>query len=416
MATTASGVFMSAVHIVAARMEPAEYEVFATLLKVFLLMSLPTVGLQVVFAQQAAGAHDALEQGRLATATRMVLRGTFLFWVLMTLGVAVFRAPIQGTLKITNAAALWFTAGLGLSSLWLPILRGLMQGVQSFGGLGWVAILDGLGRFLAVALIVRSGGQAAGGMAGALAGQAVALGIAWWLTRDLWRGSPGAFAWRPWLGRVVPLTVTFSAILLMTCVDAVFVQSVFPSGQTRFYLAAQMIGVALVTFTTPLAAVMFPKLVAARAEKSDALRLALGATFCICALAALACTLMPRLPLRIIYFRNPDFWQAAPLVPWFAWCLSPLILTNVLAGNLMARGRFGIAPWLGLVAMAYGATLLGLRPRLAGMELFAAFKMVIGTLGGFSLVMLAVTLWFTARDRAEDGEQSRSGEAERRGS
>ena len=53
---------------------------------------------------------------------------------------------------------------LGLASLWLPVFRGLLQGRQNFLGLGWIFILDGVGRFIGVALAVQRGGQAAGGM------------------------------------------------------------------------------------------------------------------------------------------------------------------------------------------------------------------------------------------------------------
>ena len=158
-------------------------------------------------------------------------------------------------------------------------------------------------------------------------------------------------------------------------------------------------------FTAPLTAVMFPKIVqsAARASRTDALRLALGATALIAGLAALACTVFPELPLRIIYFRKPDFWKSATLVPWFAWALAPLIVTNVLANNLIAREKFRIAPWLAAVALGYGVTLLSLRERLLQMELFSAFKMVIGTLGLFSSLLLIVALTFTWKEfgRAE---------------
>ena len=63
VATTASGAFMYAVHVAAAsKMDTAEYAVFAALLKVFLLMSFPAIGLQVIFTQQAAAAVSESEQ------------------------------------------------------------------------------------------------------------------------------------------------------------------------------------------------------------------------------------------------------------------------------------------------------------------------------------------------------------------
>jgi O-antigen/teichoic acid export membrane protein len=367
MATVAGGFFMSAVHVVVNKpMTESEYAVFFALLRVFLLMGFPAGGLQVVFAQQAAAAVSEREEQRLAQTTRSVLRAAFLIWLGIAALVFLFRGQILALLKIANPAALWVTVLLGLASLWAPVLRGLLQGRQNFAGLGWVLILDGVGRFTAIVLIVQLGGQAAGAMTGALIGQIVSLSVAAALVWRIVAGPGAPFVWRPWLRRVVPLTFGVGVVLFMGNADVIYVQSVFAKGESPFYMAAAMIGLALVTFTTPLAAVMFPKIVrsAARTEKTNALQHALAATALLGGLAAVACTLGPALPLRIIYFRNSVYWASAPLVPWFAWCLLPLILTNVLISNLLARERFRIVPWALIVAIGYGATLLALRERI----------------------------------------------------
>jgi uncharacterized membrane protein len=114
---------------------------------------------------------------------------------------------------------------------------------------------------------------------------------------------------------------------------------------------------------------------------------------------ALACTLAPSLPVRIIYFKSPEYWAATPLVPWFAWCLLPLIVSNVLVSNLLARERFAVAPWALLIAAGYGVALGMLKPRLLQMEVMTAFRTVIQTLGIFSLLLLAVSAGFTWREK-----------------
>jgi O-antigen/teichoic acid export membrane protein len=404
VATVASGVFMTAVHVVVnKRMDPPEYGIFFALLRIFLLMSIPSGGLQIVFAQQTAAAVTDAQHGQLAATVRAVLRGTFLIWLIMAAVALVGQPRWVALLKITNPAALWATILIGLASLWLPILKGALQGAQNFLGLGWVLILDGVGRFAAILVIMRLGGQAAGGMTGALLGQVVALAVAAWLVRDLLRGPGDGFTWTPWLRQVVPLTLGIGAVQLMTNADVVYVQSSFPADRTPLYMPAAMIGSALVTFTGPLAAVMFPKVVrsAALTQDTRALRHALGATALLTGGVALACTLLPKLPLQIIYFANRTYWAAAPLVPWFAWALLPLILANVLIGNLLARGRFALVPWLVLVAGGYVGALAMLKPRLAAMEQFHAFRTIIQTLGVSNLVLLAVSALFTWRDKVK---------------
>ncbi len=410
VATVAGGVFMTAVHVVVSRrMDPAEYGVFFTLLRIYLLMGIPAAGLQTVFTQQTAAALDEDSQARLRATTREVLGGIFILWLAFGLVTAWFQEGWIRGLKITHPAALWVTVAVGLLLLWLPVLRGLLQGRQNFLGLGWVQILDGIGRFTAIAVIVTLGGQSTGGMVGALIGQCVSLVVSLWLVRDVLGGVGRGFARGSWLRRVVPLTLGPGVVLVMSNSDVVFVQATFSSKITPVaYMPAAMIGLAYLTFTLPLAWVMFPKVARSRAltEDTSALRHALGGTAALGLLTAVATTLLPKLPLQIIYFGNPKFWAAAPLVPWFTWALLPLILANVLISNSLARDRFAVVPWVVLVAAGYVATLLALRSYLVSIEPAAAFRLVVQTLGAFNLILLAVSAWFSRAASSQQPERS----------
>jgi O-antigen/teichoic acid export membrane protein len=402
VATVSGGVFMTATQVVANRwMTEAEYSIWFALLRIFLLMSIPSAGLQIVFAQQTAAAVTDEQHRLLAQTVRATLRATFLIWLAMAAVAFAGWNHWIALLKITNPAALGLTVAIGLASLWSPVVKGVLQGLQNFLGLGWVLIIDGVGRFAAISLILWWGGQAAGGMTGALAGQGVSLLVGGWLIRHLLAAPGEGMEWRPWLRRVVPLTLGIGVVQFMSNADVVFVQSVFTSQQTPLYMPAAMIGLALVTFTGPLTAVMFPKVVRSVALTTDtrALRQALGATALLGVAAALACTLLPRLPLRIIYFSKPNYWEAWPLVPWFAWSLLPLVLSNVLVSNLLARERFGVVPWLILPAAGYGVALALLKPHLLSAEPLHAFRTVIQTLGAFSLLLFGVACLFTWRDK-----------------
>ena len=69
VATVSGGVFMTATQVVANRwMTQEEYSIWFALLRVFLLMSIPSAGLQIVFAQQAAAAAIGRADGTGPTA------------------------------------------------------------------------------------------------------------------------------------------------------------------------------------------------------------------------------------------------------------------------------------------------------------------------------------------------------------
>ena len=400
LATTAGGVFMSAVHTVTGKMD--EYSVFVTLLRCLIVLGIPTAGLQTVFAQQAAAAVTDLQVQQLRRTTRAVMIALFAGWLLMALVIFAGQQSLLTLLKIKDPTALWMTMLVVLASLWLPVMRGILQGHQNFMGLGWVAILDGVGRFVAVCVIVLVfKGQAAGAMGAALLGQFGALAVCLWWTRSILKGTASSFCWREWFGRLTPLTLGFGSLLFIQNADVIYVQSLFSKQESTFYMAPAVIGFALVQFTGPLVAVMFPKIVrsVARSETSDALKLTFATTVLVGGLAAITCTIFSALPIRILYLATPEYLKSAPLVPWFVWCMLFTTLANVLIGNLLARQKFSIVPWLVVITVGYGITLFFLKDILKTMPAFDAFKRIVQTLGLFNFALLVVAAWFTWHKR-----------------
>jgi O-antigen/teichoic acid export membrane protein len=407
IANTLAGVFMVAVHpVVSLLLPPAEYGLFVALLRLLTVLAIPAAGLQIVLAQKTAAAVTPEKQNELLLASRDIIRALVAIWLIIAFIFAIIQLDVIASFKITNAAALWVTLLIVLPALCLPLFQGMLQGKQDFTWLGISMISNGAGRCLFVAIIVLGlHAYAAGAMVGTLSGFIAALLAALVGLRGTFKPVSGAFDWRDWIKRLVPLTLGTGSILFLLNVDVIAVQTHFPKEVTGFYSAGATIGLGLVTFTTPMASVMFPKLVRSFAteEKSNALRLALLGTAVLGGSAALVCTIFPELPLRIMYFRTPVFWKSAVLVPWFMWCLLPVTLANVLVANLLARERFSAVPWLLLVAVSYGIVLFNYAGKAAGQEPFTAFRHIVQILGIFSTLLLAVSAFFTWRDLKRAG-------------
>ena len=364
-ATVVGGGLMFAVHKTAGKMDPAElgekpeYGVFLTMLQVLTLMTIPSIGLQtIVMRQTVAALTDSLRR-QLSRAIRSLLAGTLLAWLVAMVVVFFCRDWLMVSFKIANPATVWLTASWGLWVLWLPILVGLIQGRQNFLWMGWVSMAGGLVRVVAISVgVLWLGWQAAGACFGVLLATVAAAALAAWPTREIWLGPGEPVNWGDWWKRVLPLTLGPGVVTYMMSLDMIMVQhSDFPEGETGFYGAAGMIGRAMVFLTAPLTAVMFPKVAesAAKSEKSDAMLLALGATALIGAGAALGSTVLPSLPLRIVY--DASYLKIAWLVPWFVWCMLPLSLGSLLVNNLLARGRYSVVVWLVILALGYAGAL-----------------------------------------------------------
>ena len=418
LATVLGGVFLTAVHIVVTGpggMEETEYSTFVTLLRVQLLISIPAAGIQTLLARQSAAANSPEEVRELMTTFRRVVFFVLILWLGLVATLCIIQSgndQFYEHWKVSNAASVWLTLAVGLVSLLLPAARGILMGRQDFKNLGWSIVIDGVGRFAAVMAAMFLGYQAVGGMAGVLIGLLCSFALSFYCIRDLpWRTNE-TLNWLPWLKQALPLAIGPGVLMIMFSADVLFVQETFPDTQTHFYMPVATVGLALFMFVTPMGTVMFPKLVSSHTEgKSNvALRYAFTGTFILGSLAFIILLLIPKLPLWIIYFKSPIYWQSSPLIPWYIASLFPLLLANVIIGNLLAKKRLN--GWkcvvLLLLAAGYAFALVNQRPQLLAMTMDVvmaknelanatkdAFQRVIITFGVFNLAILSVAAGFT---------------------
>ena len=380
------GAMMWAVHFLAKKTTAAEYGVFGVMLAV--AMCVPNMPLQMVFAQQTARAIATGRERALAGMLRLAWAGLLLVALLVAAGAGFWQAQILSAWKLPGSAGLWITTVVVLFSLWMPMFQGVMQGQQNFFWMGWMNILNAMGRLAAAALLVLVfAGGSTGMISGVCLGLAIAVIIGVWQTRGVWRLPGEKFALRELLAQVGPLMLGFGALQFLFTADTMFVKAYFGEDETGFYVGAGTLSRALLWLVLPLATVMFPKIVhsAAKSEKSGLLGLVLLGTGLLAAGGALGLTVLGPWIVKFV-FKDTFVAVAVKVLPWYAWAMVPLSLANVLVNNLLARAQFSIVPVLMALAAAYAFALT---------QFHGSLVMVLQTLGAFNLLLLAVCAWFT---------------------
>ena len=390
------GLFNMASNFVAQRMPQGQFNIFDTALSALGILAIPALGMQTAFAAQAAGTETDERRRELGATMRWAAGLLGLAWLALAGGWWVRQAEIMATYKLSQPAMLWVLLLIVLATLWTSVLFGTLQGRQDFLTLGWVTLLNGLGRFVVVFAVVRGlGGGALGGLLGVLAGTAVVLGIVTWRTWPLLTGRRGPFHWREWLQRLIPVTIGLGALTIIMQADALVVrdklQPFLTDDEIDGYSAVRKIAQALVFVIGAVTAVMFPKVARSfqRSEKTDVLKLTLFLTAGIGIAGAALATAFPELPLRIL---SPGRLIASKaLVPAYCWALVPVALANVIIWSLLARESYRIVPWLAVLAVAYRVALDSFHERLL---------MVIAVVGAFGVLLLAtcaIFLWLDGR-------------------
>src|SRR5882724_1849847 len=150
--------------------DETQYAAFGTLLTL-VMTCVPSMPLQMIFAQQGAQALATGRERQLAGIIRLAGRGTFLLWALVALLVVIFQRQIVAGWHLPDATGLLVTLPVILVYIWFPMFTGVLQGRQDFFWMGWAAIISGIGRFgFAAFLVLLLAFGATGMMAGALIG------------------------------------------------------------------------------------------------------------------------------------------------------------------------------------------------------------------------------------------------------
>lgn len=412
IATFVGGALMFGVQLVASRLlleTESEFSDLYALLKIVTFLSIPAGGLTLVFAHQTAGAVTDESRRHVAACARGIGFGLFALWLGMILVVAAGQDRIMEVLHLKSSLALWMTMAVALTTLWTPVVRGLLQGAQRFGPFGWTALSDGLIRFGGVLVILLFVSRTAAGVMGAaLLGQCVALYIGARGAREFLRRAESKVQWGEWIRGAVPLVLGSGVIVFFMTADAILAKSLYDRETYNYYIPGNMVGFAMALFVGPIAAVMFPKIVhsKARAGSTDALKWTLLLTGGIGAAACLLATVAPWLPELVI--SKGKYAGAATLVPWFAWSMLIFTMANVLIGNLLARSDFRCVNWLVCAALAYGLILYFMREPLRGMPAMPSFRLIVAVLTVFNLQLLIIGIYFIWGKGALKSEQGKA--------
>jgi len=202
---------------------------------------IPTLPLQMVFAQQTAGTLATNRARQLAKMIRLGWLLTFILWVIATLVVLVFQNHIMARWELTSSTTLWVTLAAVLMNLWMPLFTGVLQGRQDFFWLGWASIANGIGRIVFAALIVLAfHGGATGMISGSFAGLGSWAAISIWRSRDLWLAKPELFDGCGLFKQVAPLMLGFGACQFLFTTDTMFAKAFFPGRRWRLMLRQEL--------------------------------------------------------------------------------------------------------------------------------------------------------------------------------
>jgi O-antigen/teichoic acid export membrane protein len=395
IATVIGGLFMALVHPVVTGFESKEvYGEYVNLLKVWEILVIPTVGLQAVFSQFATSSAAMGHRAVLAGAVRGALTINVVVWAIFAALALIFRTQVEAYFKIPGTQALLISILVPLVFSSLSIFNGILQGEQDFLWMGNIAILGGVARSAMVALLVVAcwkkpvGATALPSSLGVFLAYMVTLGFAVWRTRSIWREKAAPFEWRPFLKRIVFLTIGLGTSAWLFNLDVPTIKRFYSETDSGIYAASAVVAGVLIRLTAPFIVVMFPKVAqsAILGKKSNELVLTVALT-ALAGGALVVVLFIPGVPdLFVRLMQGKSYEAAAKLAPLYCVCLVPLMMSNVLLYSLLARERYAAVPVLALITVGYAVAL---------QHFHDSMREVILVMGLAGVVLFLTTAFFT---------------------
>ncbi len=342
-----------AFHALASRnLGPADYGALVSMIALLTIMAVPSQTIQTVVAKKTALEDLEGHYDRIAAVMVRVLRRMLMLGAVCLAGLALASLFLADFFRLASP---WPIIAVGVTTivmLIIPVLRGVLQGLQRFNALGFNLIADGLFRLSAGALVFWLGFRVTGGVLASALGGALACLVAMLglpkIRREFGRPLPALDLSQLKLYSLSVLA-GFGAFLVISTLDVIMVKHLFEPRAAGYYAAASMVGKAFLFLPFAMAHVLFPKVSAGQARGEDTEKLLFKSLLLNAGVLMVSIVLawfLAPLIILTLFGRVYLLPQTLLLVRFFGLAITPLALVYILLQYNLALNNTRFLVWL----------------------------------------------------------------------
>ena len=325
----------------------ADYGIFASLISVILLLTIPAQSLTAVIVRYAAKFFTTGEDERAGAFYFKLFKYLIVFCLFVILGFVVLSPIISEFLKIDDFSVIFIT-GITVAAFYLATLNiAFLQSMLLFKKLSALYIISGIGKLITGIVLVYAGLKSFGALFGNLMFPIISyFGSLVVLKKVIAERSERVnIPVKEFVDYALPTTIAVLALSSFISTDVILVKHYFPPIDAGIYGGLSLIGRVIFYFTGPIPIVMFPLVVNRFAKKENYNNLLYLSLFLV---------LLPAVCITIFYFILPQFTiniflggraylTLIPLIGIFGIFLTLYSLNNVFVSFLLAIKKTNVA-------------------------------------------------------------------------
>jgi O-antigen/teichoic acid export membrane protein len=335
-ASLITGFLYLLVHPILGRsMDKVDYAGFVQLMGLLAVLGVPSNATRVAISRYVA----EFAQGRqvelwVAVVRRALWRLTMwgglalVLWLLAT-------GPLQRALHAPSRVSVAILGITAFISLYSPVVQGTLQGAMRFQWFSFAILSAALRRVLFAGATAMAGGTIDLVLGGVALSMLAGVLVGAWPFRRILRETPviPSFDTAPIYHYLWPVLAGQTAVFLLVNTDLILSARFLPDEALAAYGKASTLSRTVLFLSQPIALAMFP-----RAVNSPRLRVLLGPlsfAFLISLAGAVALTLYPSLPMRLMYRVVDAHYDH--LTRLYVWAALPHAMVMFIAQYLWAR-------------------------------------------------------------------------------
>ncbi|MFP4466617.1 MAG: oligosaccharide flippase family protein [Candidatus Goldiibacteriota bacterium] len=376
-------------HMYATRsLGPEGYGILAAMLGLLVIVSMPAVSLQLTLAKKTAvfKAHE-----RFGSIEHLFKKASKWFFFL-GVGYFVFfflTADLLGTfLNIDDKILVYILGMISIASLLMPVVRGILQGLQKFIGLGANLIIDAVLRIVFLFLFIWFGWGVRGAMGASFFSALCAFAAGFAVLSFIFRykeENADVITKRELFKYAFPVFFSMLGLSVLSYLDLIMVKHFYSREEAGFYAVTSIVGKAFLFFPGAVVMTLFPKVSEQHELNRDTIKMlykGLALTAGISAIGIAFCFFLPDFVIWMLA-GGGRYYEISGVVKVFGAAILPLVLFNVVINYSLAVQKYTFIYIMFAGIMAYAALLWFFH---------GSFFQVLAILFIVNLVILAASL------------------------